>query len=138
MAVKGQIYCNLGELVESIGVILADYSDWVCDVTAEEIKAVAKEGAKEAKKAGEYKNRRPKYRKSISYKSERKDMLHPHSLIYARNHEYSLTHLLENGHKLWNAPLRKGTRAFPHWVEADELVAKELPERLIRRFGSGV
>jgi hypothetical protein len=45
--------------------------------------------------------------------------------IYASSHQYSLTHLLENGHKLWNRPLMP-TRAFPHWQEGWDVVEAEL------------
>lgn len=63
-------------------------------------------------------NRIGKYKKSITYKMEHQSLViigH----VYAKGHEYSLTHLLENGHKVWNAPGVR-TRPFKHWKYGED------------------
>lgn len=82
------------------------------------IKKTLKEGKKITQESGTYRNRRPKYRKSISYRMSEQGFL-TEGQIYARGHEYSLTHLLEHGHGLWQGG---HTRAFPHWRLGEEYV----------------
>lgn len=77
--------------------------------------------------------RKGKYKRSITYKIER-ELAHTHGVIYASGHEYSLTHLLENGHNLWNSPRR--TRAFEHWKDGETNAIKELPS-LIEKYLKG-
>lgn len=82
------------------------------------VKETAKETAKVTRDTGTYKNRRPKYRHSISFRFNG-DGITAEAQIYAKGHEYSLTHLLENGHHLWNKP-GYITRAFKHWKPGEE------------------
>ena len=77
--------------------------------------------------------RKGKYKRSITYKIER-ELGHTRGVIYASGHEYSLTHLLENGHNLWNSPRR--TRAFKHWKDGETNAIKELPS-LIEKYLKG-
>ena len=77
--------------------------------------------------------RNGKYKRSITYKIER-ELAHTRGVIYASGHEYSLTHLLENGHNLWNSPRR--TRAFEHWKDGETNAIKELPS-LIEKYLKG-
>ena len=84
----------------------------------EGVRETTKEASKITREAGGYQNRRPKYRKSIGWRFQTSGPM-AEGQVYARGHEYSLTHLLENGHHLWNAP-GVMTRAFPHWKPGDE------------------
>lgn len=130
---SGKIKCSLGDLPEAIRELLSAYSANIVELSSEAVKEVTKEGAKVAKKAGSYENRRPKYRDSISTRFEM-DTFGTQGQIYAAEHEYSLTHLLEHGHLLWQSPLRDGTRKFPHWKIADDFVHEELPKRIIQKI----
>lgn len=96
------------------------------------VKETAKEGAKVTRESGGYQNRRPKYRKAIKYRTS---IAGPviEAQIYASGHEYSLTHLLENGHHLWNAP-GVMTRAFKHWKVGEDYVDSNLERNILSKI----
>ena len=125
--------------IEKIGTAIAQqldvYSEVVLEQAKEAIKEAGKKGAKEAKHnvTPDYTDRSGDYRKSISNRTTLSRRTFPRGLIYAKGHEYSLTHLLENGHKLWNKPTRK-TRSFKHWANAQDLVEEELPKLIVQKI----
>ncbi len=77
------------------------------------IQDTLRNSTKEIKKAGSFKDRRPKYRKSIAWRIDTRGF-YTEGQIYAKGNESALTHLLENGHELWNMP-GKRTKAYVHW-----------------------
>lgn len=134
--VSGSVSVAMDKLGETMGNLLDGYSNIIMDLVNDAVIDVGKETAKVAKDEGHYTDRRPKYRKSIKEKHKRKDRFDTSSLIHASGHEYSLTHLLEKGHKVWNKPSRGNTRAFPHWEVAEEYAAEELPKAIMKRIES--
>lgn len=112
--------------------ILSEFQDVVRKAVNDGVRDVLKESAKEIRETGTYQNRRPKYRRSIGWRMSTKGFF-TEGQVYAKDHEYSLTHLLENGHGLWNAPGRR-TRAFKHWKFgeewADEAIMKNIEKYL--------
>lgn len=102
------------------------------EVTKDTKKEVKKNANVETKEPLRFPNRVKRYKKSISYRTEKNGVMN-YGRVYAKNHEYSLTHLLENGHKLWNAP-GKRTRAFPHWKKGEELAQKEFAKEIIKEL----
>lgn len=125
------IHCTIEDLPNAINAILSAYADDVANITDKSVKKVTKETVKVVKKTGDYKNRRPKYRKSIRSRVE-PGLNGAKGVVYAGGHEYSLTHLLENGHRLWNSPRR--TSAFPHWVKGEDYAQQALPKLLIQEL----
>lgn len=129
------VYCNIEELGEAIGQIVQDFSS----ETRVKVKQATREVTEETRDTVKERAnvdprnvaRKGKYKRSISFKMEERPMQDV-GIIYARGHEYSLTHLLENGHELWNSPKR--TRAFPHWVTGERYAIKELPERIVKKL----
>lgn len=48
--------------------------------------------------------------------------------VYASDHQWSLTHLLEKGHPMpGNQP---DSKAYPHWIDAEEMAQTLYPEIL--------
>lgn len=122
---------DMEELPEAIQAILQNYGTEVREIVSEAVSEVGKESRDIiAKKAPV--GRRGKYHKSIRTRTE-EEALGRSVTIYATDHEYSLTHLLEKGHKLWNSPRR--TRAFVHWKTGEQHAIDELPERIVKKLG---
>lgn len=110
--------------------ILSDCQETMREAANKGVKETAKEAAKVTRESGTYQNRRPKYRQSISYRFKTQSYT-AEAQVYARAHEYSLTHLLENGHKLWNAP-GKRTRAFKHWKIGEEYAVAHIDQNIFK------
>lgn len=108
--------------------ILSEFDDVVRNAVNTGIRETLVDTSKETRKTGLYENRRPKYRRSISWRMSTKGF-YTEGQVYARGHEYSLTHLLENGHRLWNAPGRR-TPAFKHWKFGEELADATILENI--------
>lgn len=96
------------------------------------VRETTKEASKVTKDSGTYQNRRPKYRQSISWRFTTAGPM-AEGQVYARGHEYSLTHLLENGHHLWNAP-GVMTRAFKHWETGDKYANDNLAKNILKNI----
>lgn len=129
------VYCDMDELGEVIGQIAKDFSAETRVGVKEATREVTKE-TRDIIKANanvDPRNvaRKGKYKRSISFRMEEQPM-QDEGIVYAKGHEYSLTHLLEKGHALWNSPKR--TRAFPHWVTGEQYAIKELPDRIIKKL----
>lgn len=79
-------------------------------------------------------NRVGKYAKSISRRTEKKGVVYT-GRIYAKDHEYSLTHLLEKGHRLVRNGVTVGeTRPNQHWKKGEELAQKEFAKEIIKEL----
>lgn len=123
---------DIEELPEAIQAVLNNYGTEVREIVSEAVSEVGKESRDIiAKKAPV--GRRRKYHKSIRTKTE-EEATGRSVTIHAINHEYSLTHLLEKGHKLWNRP-GIPTRAFEHWKTGEQHAIDELPERIVKKLG---
>lgn len=129
------VHVDISDLMRAVGMVLDEYSDFAMDQCRDAVKEVGQKGAKVTRDSGTYQNRRPRYRKSISNRALNGGHFQIKRVIYAKGHEYSLTHLLENGHKLWNAPLRKGTGEFKHWINGQDYVEDNLPKVLAKKLG---
>lgn len=115
---------RIDDLANEIKKTLEDYSK----VGEKTLKEAAEIGAKEAMselKAGNYEDRRGKYRKSFKVEKSNNG-----KKVAVKSKEYRLTHLLEKGHMTRNGTSR--TKAFPHWKKAEEKAIKEYEERIKR------
>jgi len=130
------VYCDVSELPTKVQEILEEYAattrakmtEAVTETTKDArdiIKANANVDARSTRRKG-------KYKKSIRYKIN-EESLQTEGQVYASGHEYSLTHLLENGHRIWNSPGRR-TRAFKHWKLGEDLAIDELPRKIIEKL----
>lgn len=121
----------LAEMMEEYGV---ETRQRMCEITKEVTKDTKNEVKKHAnvESGKRFPYRVGKYKKSISYKMKEEGYSDT-GIVYARNHEYSLTHLLENGHNLWQAP-GKRTRAFPHWKYGEQLAQQEFVPKMIKKL----
>lgn len=121
-----------------VGAIISSIAEYTRDVR-EEIDNITEEVAKETKnvvkeKEGSFKDRRPKYRKSLSVKIEKQTLGNKKATIYAKAPHYRLTHLLEHGHATVNGGR---TRAFPHWKPAEDYAIKEYEKRIADAIENG-
>lgn len=126
------VIVDMDELPEAIQSILEEYSIDTRGKVSEAVSETAKESRKIVSQEAP-KGRRKKYFKSIRVKTE-EETFGRACTIYATNHEYSLTHLLEHGHRLWNRPSRP-TKAFKHWKSGEEHAIEELPNKIIKKIG---
>lgn len=107
---------------------LNEYSGYVTAETKKVIKKAGKEAAQELKKkspreTGEY---------AESWTTETKESSNTiHTTVYAGDHQYSLTHLLENGHAK-----RGGGRvaAIRHIEPVNEAIIKKVEEEIERQL----
>lgn len=107
---------------------LNEYSGYVTAETKKAIKKAGKEAEQELKKkspreTGEY---------AKSWKTETKETSNTiHVTVYAGNHQYSLTHLLENGHAK-----RGGGRvaAIRHIEPVNDAIIKKVEEEIKRQL----
>lgn len=126
-----QLGSAIRELMEEYGVETRQrVSEVTKEVTKDAKNTVKKHANVESGKRFPY--RVGKYKKSITFRM-REEGYSDTGVVYASGHEYSLTHLLENGHKLWQAP-GKRTRAFPHWKYGEELAQQEFVPKMIKKL----
>jgi hypothetical protein len=109
--------------------ILDQYGDDCRKAVIDTVKTVAKDSAKELKKAGGFDDRTGKYRKGWTSKVET-SRLGAEGVVYNRS-SYYLTHLLEFGHAKQNGGR---TRAFAHIEPVNENTEKELMEVLEKKL----
>lgn len=113
-------------LTDAVKQAFADHAVQVEMVLAEASEIMAREAAEALAQAGDFSNRRGRYRRSFTYAKRgdavgRADMAGNRTLVndafivYSEN-EYRLTHLLENGHLT-----REGTRRV---TEGDNFTAR--------------
>ncbi|WP_289683743.1 hypothetical protein [Faecalibaculum rodentium] len=100
------------------------------------VKETAKETAKITRESGGYSDtstgRGPKYRKAITYRFNTRGIT-CEAQIHASGHEYSLTHLLEKGHHLWNKP-GVMTAAFKHWKTGEEYADAHVAQNILKNI----
>ena len=141
----GRIRFN--ELSSSVNDILKEYKEFCENVTYEDIDnagTVARKKVRELSPvaAAAYKKWEPhaeeiqpgKYKKSWRKTTEGKGSAKLHVIVYASGHQYSLTHLLENGHA------KKGggrVQGYPHVAPAQELAEDEVMRALEKHLGGG-
>lgn len=123
------IVVDLTGFGEAMNSILSDMQENMREALNKGVKLTAKETAKETRDVGTYRNRRPRYRKSISYRFSTKGYI-AEAQIYARGHEYSLTHLLEKGHRIGHTSAR--TRKYPHWKIGEEYAKSVIDENIFK------
>lgn len=138
---------KISDLSGSINDILKDYKEYCEKVTYEDIDdagTVAQKRVKElAPVAVEaYKKWEPdaelispgEYKKSWRKTTEGKGTAKPSVVVYASGHQYSLAHLLENGHAKKGGGRVKG---YPHVAPAQELAEEEIMRKLAKDLGGG-
>lgn len=126
------VVVSMEELPEAIQAILEEFSTETRMNVSEAVSEVGKESRRIISQEAPQ-GRRKKYYKSIRTRTE-EEAFGRTATIFAANHEYSLTHLLEKGHKLWNRPSRP-TRAFKHWKTGEQHAIDELPKRIMNKIG---
>lgn len=116
---------GINDLSNAISGIVNEYSDYVTEETKNVIKKTGKEAAKELQ------NRSPKRTKEYadSWRSKvTAETTHTvHVSVYAGNHQYSLTHLLENGHAKRGGGRVNGRK---HIGPVNEAVTKKIVEEI--------
>lgn len=116
---------GINDLSTAISGMMNEYSNYV----TEETKAVIKKTGKEAAK--ELQSRSPKssgdYAASWRSKVTAETTHTVHVSVYAGNHQYSLTHLLENGHAKRGGGRVSGNR---HIGPVNEAVTEKIIEEI--------
>lgn len=110
--------------------LLKEYGDDVNKVTADAVRTVAKETAKELKATAPV--NKGAYAKSWSYKPEKVSGVLTEYVVYSKKPYYRLTHLLEDGHKIANGAGEYGgsVAARPHIAQAEQKAIEELEQRI--------
>lgn len=130
------VYCEMDTLPGVIQEILTQYSIDTREDVSVAVKKVTKQATKIVKSNANVDKRntprKGKYKRSIRSKTV-EEVFQTEGIVYAGGHEYSLTHLLENGHFLWNAPNRR-TGEFKHWKLGEEYAVNELPLEIMKQL----
>lgn len=101
---------NIDGLADAISQELKNYSKDVTDRVKNAVDSVSKETNEEIKKHISFKQRSGKYVKAFRIKNAYEDGYKKVNVWYVTGGEHRLTHLLENGHALWQGGR---TRKFP-------------------------
>lgn len=131
---------SVDRLAATVVQTLRDYRDSTADITEEAAKQTAKETVQEVRKnidASGIKSHRgnKSYARQIATKENRymKGRYAYGRVVYVKDPDHRLTHLLEKGHDIVRNGRRVGSAAaFPHWAGAEEF-AEERLEELIRQ-----
>ena len=131
---------NVEQLASAINNTLKDYKAHCDKITYEDIEEAGDAAQKKVKElapvaVAAYKKWEPnaemiipgKYKKSWRKKMEGKNTSKPSMVVYAGGHQYSLAHLLENGH------VKKGggrVKGYPHVAPAQELAEETVMRKL--------
>ena len=110
--------------------LLEDYMDEVKDVMDDVLRASANEGVRTLRVVSP--ENRPKYKNAWRVDVKRNRVTANEYTIY--NREGGLTHLLEDGHAIWNKPGAR-TKAYPHIGPTRNFLAAMIVDRLAERLG---
>lgn len=131
---------EIDRLAATVVQALQDFRDATAGITEEAVKQTAKETVQEVRKniqsSGIESHRDSRsYARQVASKEDRylKGRYAYGRVVYVKDPDYRLTHLLEKGHAIVRNGERVGkARAFPHWADAENFAAERL-EELIRR-----
>lgn len=120
---------GVNDLSRAVAELFTDYSEFVSDEMKEVIRQAGKDAAKDLQKKSPRK--KGNYAKSWRSKTRNESANTIHVTVYAGDHEYSLTHLLENGHAK-----RGGGRvpARKHISPVNEEVARKVLQEMERQI----
>ena len=114
---------SVGDIASTINEALKAFEAEVTDTLTEAADVAADAGLEVLETEGGYSDGPGEYRKNFTkVKRKNKRIL--------RNRKAGLTHLLERGHATANG---ERTRAFPHWIIAEEEVIKVYQSEFKRR-----
>lgn len=124
---------GINDLSKTLHGILNEYSEYVSSETKAAIKKVGKEAAKELR------TRSPKltgdYAESWKSETTHESTNTIHVSVHAGNHEYGLTHLLENGHALRKGGRKVGTvPAIEHIKPVNEAAIEKVVEAIEKQL----
>lgn len=131
---------EIDRLAATVVQTLRAYRDVTADITEAAVKQTAKETVQEVRRgvdaAGIKSHRGNKsYARQIATKENRylKGRYAYGRVVYVKDPDYRLTHLLERGHAVVRDGRRVGkAAAYPHWAGAEEFAGGRL-EELIRQ-----
>lgn len=116
---------SIDQMADEILKGLENYTREITDGIKKATDIVAKETNEEIKKHISFKQRSGKYVKAFRIKNAYEDGYKKVNVWYVAGGQHRLTHLLENGHALWQGGR---TRKFPHIKYGEELARKRMEE----------
>lgn len=121
--------CTLEDLGKTIEELMDEYRLEIDEVTDDSIRKVTKQTTKVISQIAPI-GIRGVYHVSLGEKFKKGKTNLEGTVWGAKNHAYSLGHLLENGHFLWNRPTIP-SGAYKHWVEGERFAQEELVEQIV-------
>lgn len=121
--------CTLQDLGKTVEEMMEEYRVEINEVTDKSIRKVTKQTTKVIEAIAPI-GYRGVYHVSLGEKFSRGATNLEGTVWGAKNHAYSLGHLLENGHFLWNRPTMP-SGAYKHWKDGEKFAQDELPELIV-------
>lgn len=116
---------NVDEFVAALSKELSSYSEEITEGIKKSVDIVGKETNAEIKKHITFNHITGDYVKSFRVKKVHESKNKKIKTWYVANGNHRLTHLLENGHALWQGGR---TEAYPHIKYGEELARKRMEE----------
>lgn len=116
---------NVDEFVAALSKELSSYSEEITEGIKKAVDIVGKETNAEIKKHITFNQTTGDYVKSFRVKKVHESKNKKLKTWYVANGNHRLTHLLENGHALWQGGR---TEAYPHIKYGEELAIKRMEE----------